>query len=58
MIENSTGVKTGDHVAAGDYVGKVGNTGTSTGPHLHFEIHINGKPVDPFEWLKKHTQGN
>jgi murein DD-endopeptidase MepM/ murein hydrolase activator NlpD len=58
MIENSTGVKVGDHVAAGDYVGKVGNTGTSTGPHLHFEIHINGKPVDPFEWLKKHTQGN
>lgn len=58
MIENSTAVKVGDHVAVGDFIGKVGNTGTSTGPHLHFEIHLNGKPVDPFPWLKKHTLGN
>jgi murein DD-endopeptidase MepM/ murein hydrolase activator NlpD len=58
MLRDSTGVKVGDVVKAGDYVGRVGNSGTSTGPHLHFEIHLDGKPVDPFPWLKKHTVGN
>ena len=58
MLRDSTGVHQGDHVEAGDYIGRVGNSGTSTGPHLHFEIHIDGTPVDPFPWLKKHTVGN
>jgi Peptidase family M23 len=42
------GIKTGDVVNAGDLIGYIGTTGRSTGPHLHFEVHIAGTPVDPF----------
>ncbi len=41
----------GERIAVGDYVGLVGSTGTSTGPHLHLEILVNGVHVDPFVWL-------
>ncbi|QOK24184.1 peptidoglycan DD-metalloendopeptidase family protein [Janibacter indicus] len=44
-------VTKGQAVAAGTRLGMEGTTGTSTGNHLHFEIRINGSPVDPAEWM-------
>lgn len=58
MVRDSTGVHMGQEVEVGDYVGRVGNTGTTTGAHLHLGIMVNGVAVDPFDWLKKHTRGN
>ena len=49
---NEIFVVVGEWVAAGGYVGAVGNTGKSTGAHLHFEIIMNGRPVNPYEWLQ------
>lgn len=40
-------VGTGDAVAAGQPIGKTGNTGKTTGPHLHFEVSQDGRPIDP-----------
>jgi murein DD-endopeptidase MepM/ murein hydrolase activator NlpD len=45
-------VKAGDHVTAGQRIGEVGNTGLSTGPHLHFEVRLGGRTVDPLEYLR------
>lgn len=46
-------VKVGDLVHAGDLIAKVGSTGHSTGAHLHFEVWINGQPVNPRPYLSQ-----
>lgn len=45
-------VNDGDVITKGQNIGQVGSTGTSTGPHLHFEVHKNGKVVDPESFMK------
>jgi murein DD-endopeptidase MepM/ murein hydrolase activator NlpD len=44
-------VELGDTVRRGDLIGKVGDSGRTTGPHLHYEVHVNGLPVNPVRFL-------
>lgn len=54
MKDGSFRVKKGDTVNAGSVIGQVGNTGRSKGAHVHFEIRVDGTPVDPATFLSKY----
>jgi murein DD-endopeptidase MepM/ murein hydrolase activator NlpD len=69
MIEHTKDVRTvymhlhkilinqGDTVKKGQQIGQIGSTGRSTGPHLHYEVHKNGKAVNPKPYLKPKRKG-
>lgn len=47
LSKTTTGLKKGDEVLRHDIIGEVGSSGRTTGPHLHYEVHVNGKAVNP-----------
>lgn len=48
---DKTLVKAGQRIKRGDEIALVGSTGRTTGPHLHYEVHLNGLPVDPLRYI-------
>jgi murein DD-endopeptidase MepM/ murein hydrolase activator NlpD len=48
--------KVGDHVEAGALIGRTGSTGRSTGPHLHYEVRVNGRAIDPMTYIRAGTE--
>lgn len=58
MLQDSSRLSVGQTVLVGQLVGQVGNTGQSTGAHLHFGLLMNGiEAIDPYPWMKEHAGG-
>lgn len=53
MHQSEILVTPGQRVSRGDVLGEVGSTGISTGPHLHWEMHVRGEPVNPMLWVDR-----
>ena len=51
--QNSIQVSLGEQVNSGQVIGTIGSTGRSTGPHLHWELWLNGVNVDPLQWVQQ-----
>ena len=51
--QNQLAVVVGQEVKAGDLIGFSGDTGLVTGPHLHWEIRLNGIAVEPLQWVQQ-----
>ncbi len=56
MDYDTRAVEVGEHVVAGQFLGRVGNTGYTIGSCLHFEVRISGSPIDPVPWLKANVR--
>jgi murein DD-endopeptidase MepM/ murein hydrolase activator NlpD len=52
MLHGSSPIVLGQTVKVGDFLGLVGMTGEATGPHLHFEINVDGVTIDPIPWME------
>ena len=55
MYQGSINVSLGQNVKLGEILGQVGDTGMSTGAHLHLEIHVDNEPIDPYAFLTTHN---
>lgn len=53
MYQSGILVREGDQVNAGDQIGRVGSSGDSTGCHLHYEVRVNGSPIDPVPFMEQ-----
>lgn len=58
MAAGSLRVTMGQVIERGTVIGLVGSTGVSTGAHLHFEVHIDGVPIDPYAWISEHANAD
>lgn len=55
MAAGSITVSHGQQISVGTHLGNVGSTGKSTGAHMHFEVHLDGVPVDGFAWVAENA---
>lgn len=58
MTTGSSALVLGQTVDVGDFIGLVGETGEATGPHLHFEVNVDGTTIDPIPWMTANAGPN
>jgi len=58
MTTGSSPLVLGQSVGVGDFIGLVGETGEATGPHLHFEVNVDGTTIDPIPWMEANAGPN